>query len=133
MQVWGASTQSHIAGQGMGGLFPAWMHLSLLSLSLLGTGSPDAGPVIQEHHTLWALKLHTELPPSKCVRRGVCHVLCSQLPDTWLPWGVGRLQGQPCKRDLAEGLAVESYGAVGLLNPTSSQRGLGHCSTDTCL
>lgn len=91
----------------MGGLSPAWMQLSLLSLSLLGTGSPDAGPVIQEHHTLWALKLHTQLPPSKCVRRGglhLCHVLCSQLPDAWLPWGVGRLQGWLCERDLAEGL-----------------------------
>lgn len=27
----------------------------------------------------------------------LCHVLCSQLPDAWLPWRVG-------KRDLAEGL-----------------------------
>lgn len=92
------------------------MQLSRLSLSLLGTGPPDAGPVIQEHHPLWALKLHTQLPPSKRVGRGGGrssapgggaeggHVSCSQLPDAWLPWGTGRQRGGLCERDLAVGL-----------------------------
>lgn len=66
-----------IAGRGTGGPSPAWIQLSHLSLSLLGTGPPDAGPVIQEHHPLWALKLHTQLPPSKHAGRRGGMQLCS--------------------------------------------------------
>lgn len=107
---WGTSTQSFITGQGMGGLFPARMQLSLLSLSLLGTGSPDAGPVIQEHHTLWALKLHTQLPPSKCARRGelqLCSSATSCALSCLMPVCPGVWVG--CKAGFAKGILQRGY------------------------
>lgn len=99
---WETSTQSCIAGWSTGGLFPAWINLSLLSLSLLGTGSPDAGSVIQEHHTLWALKLHTQLPPSKCVRRGVCSSAMSCALSCLMPGCPGVWVG--CKASFVKGV-----------------------------
>lgn len=59
------------------------MWLSCLYLLLLGTGPSDAGPVIQEHHPLWALKLHTQLPPSKHEGREVDTTLIAEGDLGW--------------------------------------------------